>query len=328
MDKIKAGIIGLGRFARYHLECLSQMRDVQLVAVADSQRERMEQVAQDWGCSGYTSGEEMVAAHKLDAVLVLTPEARHVAPVLAAIENGNHVFVEKPLTLDSASAQQLIDRAIKSNRLLMVGHVTRFEPRFIKLRKAIREGKLGALRSMYCRRNNPKKYFPIYKRSHPAFILGIHDIDLMLWLSGSRVTEVFAKCTTTGGAPDLVWSMLTFDNGSIGVIENQWLMPDHTPSDQDICMELVGEKGTIHVNDPDLTMVLWNDEGVDAPFRSGWHDIYGKLNGPLFYELQHFFDCVRKNAKSEILIPEDALKAVRVAESIVQSCETGLPVSL
>ncbi|MBP1988558.1 Gfo/Idh/MocA family protein [Paenibacillus eucommiae] len=329
MSEIKIGIIGLGRFSRLHFQCLKQIPGVKIAAVVDLDPQRASETAAEWNCKGYTDWSEMLAEQQLDAVTVLTPEAYHVEPVIAALQAGCHVFVEKPLALDEASAQEMIRVSETTGKVLTVGHVCRFDSRLISIKEAIQEGRLGKLRSIYARRNNPKKYFPIYRRTDPIYILGIHDIDLLHWFTGSQVEEVYARRSGPGNNEyDLIWSMLKFADGTIAVIENNWLMPDRTPAEQDVRMEIVGETGTAHFQDPDQTLTFWDNAAVTTPASYAWSETYGNISGALLEELKHFYACVRENKTSAILRPEDALSAVRVAKAILQSCDSGLPVKL
>ncbi|MFD0961082.1 Gfo/Idh/MocA family protein [Paenibacillus chungangensis] len=326
---IRLGIIGLGRFSRYHLICLSQQIDVKLIAVADLNKDQVNEVVEQWNCKGYLDWNAMLDNESMDAVIVLTPEMYHVEPVLKALSKGCHVFVEKPLALEHEEAAKLVQTAEQANRLLMVGHVGRFDTRLLKMKRAITEGRLGPLRSIYARRNNPKKYFSIYRRSNPIYILGIHDIDLMHWMTGSRVVEVFARSSSSSDSEhDLIWSMLKYANGTIGVIENNWLMPDNTPAEMDIRMEIVGDSGTIHFQEPDRSLEFWVDDAITAPASYSWNEVYGQYYGDLHNEMNHFYACIRQNKPSSILNPYDALEAVKVAEAIVQSSKTGLPIQL
>lgn len=326
---LQVGIIGLGRFSRFHLLALRQQPGVRLTAVADVNEERVREVTAEWGCAGYADWSRMLEEERLDAVVVLTPEHHHAEPVMKALERGAHVFVEKPLAVGSEAAENLVKAAEQAGKQLMVGHVCRFDARLIQIRKAVEEGRIGKLRSFYSRRNNPKKYFHIYARTNPIYILGIHDIDLMQWIVDAPVEEVYAKQSfSASGQTDLVWSMLTFADGTIGVIENNWLIPDHAPAEIETVMEIVGDAGIIHHRDPDQSLQFWTDGAVATPASYSWNDTYGRPSGYLLEEMTHFYTCVQKNAPSSILKPRDALAAVRVAEAVIQSCETGIAVRI
>jgi len=326
MNPIRLGIVGLGRFAKLHLECYRHMPQVRIAAVCDLQAETAEAVAREWSCKGYSDWREMLAAEALDAAVVLTPEFAHVEPVTAALEAGCHVFVEKPLATASAEAARLVELAERRGRLLIVGHVCRFDPRYIRIKDGVDRGAFGKLRSIYARRNNGKEFFSVYRRANPVFILGIHDLDLMHWFTGSAVEEVYAQAPpNAGGDRDLVYAMLRFADGTVGVIENNWLLPQAAPAFMDVRMEVVGDEATAHLTEPDASLVIWDRHRSTAPpFVSG-AEAYGRPIGPLFEELRHFAACVAAGSPSPILRPRDALAAVAAAEAVVRSIESGNP---
>lgn len=329
MTQIRWGLIGLGRFSQLHQHCLRQMTEVQVTAVADVEPDTARESGASWGCASYTDWRDMLREEKLDAVTVLTPEHLHIEPVRGALLAGCHVFVEKPLATDSGAGAELVRLAETVGSVLMVGHVCRFDPRYIAIKRAMEEMRIGRLRSIYARRNNPRDAFAIYRRNDPVFILGIHDIDLMHWFTGSSVTEVFAVRTGPGrGDHDMLWATLMFADGTIGVIENNWLVPNSAPSSEDIVMEVVGEEGTIHQRDPDQTLTFWSERRVTTPASYTWNEIHGRYVGALAEQLRHFGECVRSGEPSRLLRPADALAAVRVAEAIVRSCKTGALVRL
>ncbi|QNK59254.1 Gfo/Idh/MocA family protein [Paenibacillus sp. PAMC21692] len=326
---IRVGMIGLGRFSQFHLKCLRQLPNVKLVAAADLSETRRLETAQEWGCTCYASWQEMIDSEKLDAVIVLTPEMHHVEPTLAALQAGCHVFVEKPIALTEQDAERMIETAKQNNRLLMVGHVLRFDPRMLAARQAVQQGEVGKVRSIYSRRNNPSRYFSLYERTNLMYILGIHDIDLQRWMTGAEVVEVFARSSSsTGNGPDLIWAMLTFSDGTIGVIENNWLISKQAPAEMDVRMEIVGEEGIIHFQDPDQSLVFWSGNGVTHRASYIWNEAHDSYAGYILEEMKHFYQCVRDNTPSPILLLEDAKEAVRVAEAIILSSQTGQPVRL
>ncbi|MFS0821544.1 Gfo/Idh/MocA family protein [Bacillus sp. 1P02SD] len=327
MKNVRVGLIGLGRFSQLHIQCLLNISNIKLAAVADVRKEIVDKAKSELGCHGYTDWKEMLEREELDVVHVLTPEGLHTEPVIFSLRAGCHVFVEKPLATNSNDAKEMMKVAQDYGKQLMVGHVCRFDSRYSLIKEELETGRIGKIRSLYARRNNPKKYFSIYRRSNPVFILGIHDIDLMRWYTDSHVTEVYAQSTpSTTGDVDLIWAMLTFDNGSVGMIENNWLVPDRAPSFMDVRMEIVGEDGTVHIQDPDQTITFWDNEGLSTPPIFSWSNVHGVPVGALFEELKHFYQCIFTDRHSHILNPEDALSAVMIAEAIVQSIKEKKPI--
>lgn len=330
MNPIRIGLVGLGRFAALHGRIWQQMPNVQVTAICDRNPEQFA-IFKAWfpQAECYTDWREMLQQQKLDAVDVLTPEHLHKEPVAAALEAGLHVFVEKPLAHSPEDAALLIETAMKHNRLLMTGHVLRFDPRYAAVKMKLSAGEYGPLRSIYAKRNNGKAFFSMYNRVAPVYILGIHDIDLMHWYMEDEVCEVYATSPPgADGSGDLSWAMLKFSRGGIGILENNWLLPDGASSFADVRMEITAEDGAIQIHDPEQSISYIGNNKIDVPSLIAGFELHGRIGGALANELEHFVACVTEGKTSEILLPHDALRAVRVAAAIEQSATERRPVSL
>ncbi|TVY08029.1 Gfo/Idh/MocA family protein [Paenibacillus cremeus] len=331
MERIRLGMIGLGRFAELHARIYSRLPQVEVTAICDSNLQRHDRFKQ-WFPKArcYINWEEMLTVEHLDAVDILTPEHLHEEPVRDALRAGAHVFVEKPLANTPEAAYRLVQESIDCGRLLMTGHVLRFDHRYIAVKEQVSSGAMGMIRSIYAKRNNGKAYFPLYNRVSPVFILGIHDIDLMRWYMEDEVAEVYAVNSFPDGsmAPDLNGAILRFGRGGIGILECNWLLPEGALSFQDIRMEITAEQGCIHIQDPDASVLYNGGVKSEVPSLTGLHETHGRLSGALFDELAHFVDCVVTGTRSTILQPEDALQAVRIAWAIERSAALGRPVKL
>lgn len=330
MASVRLAIVGLGRFASAHARIWSQLEDVEVTAICDRNPSEFAGFRTLFPLARcYTDWKEMINAETLDAIDVLTPEHLHVEPVLYALSAGLHVFVEKPLASTPEEARRLVSAAEASGRVLMVGHVLRFDARYAEAKARVAGGETGRIRSIYAKRNNGKQYFPLYSRISPVFILGIHDIDMMHWLMDDDVVEVTAIRSSSGHeTEDLIWSMLRFGRGGIGILENNWLLPDGAPSFMDVRTEITGDEGSLTVRDPEGGLTFANGRGMDQPSLMSGFDVHGKTSGPLADELRHFADCVRLGRPSDILRPIDAWKAVRVAWAVRESAVQGRPVRL
>ncbi|WNQ13263.1 Gfo/Idh/MocA family oxidoreductase [Paenibacillus aurantius] len=333
MTTISIGLIGLGRFAALHGRIWRQLPHVRVAAICDRDPQRFE-AFKEWfpEANSYTDWQEMLSREKLDAVDVLTPEHLHAEPVLASLQAGAHVFVEKPLAHTPEEAMRLVHAAASYDRHLMVGHVLRFDARYAAVKSELEEGRYGPIRSIYAKRNNGKRFFPIYNRIHPVFILGIHDIDLMHWYMEDRVREVMAIGTNgtedTGAPTDLSWAMLTFRHGGIGILENHWLLPDGAPSFADIRMEIAASHGSLVIQEPDYGVLRTDNAKTEGLSLHNGFDLHGQTRGPLAAELEHFIECVKTGTPSNLLRPLDALHAVQVAWAIQESAKLGKSVRL
>lgn len=327
MEILRVGLIGLGRFSEFHLQILKSLDNVQITAICDNNQDRLAIVNTKLNVNTYTDWKKMIEDEKLDVVHILTPEHLHTEPVIASLQSGCHVFVEKPLTINSIEAIKISKIAEQSEKILFVGHVLRFDPRFIQIKQQIDKGNFGGIHSIYARRNNQHIFFDIYKRTHPIFILGIHDIDLMRWFVNSDVIEVYTRETFDDNGNVLcVISTLTFENGTIGIIENNWLLPKKSPAFMDIRMEIVGDHSVVNIQEPDQSLVLWNNNEVSTPSFLSGNYIYKRYSGPLYEELLYFYQCIFNNEKPEIITIDDTVQAVIVAEAIAKSGKLRKPV--
>jgi UDP-N-acetylglucosamine 3-dehydrogenase len=169
MAAVRLAIVGLGRFASAHARVWSQLKDVEVVAVCDRNPDAFAAFRPLFpNARCYTDWKEMIDTESLDALDVLTPEHLHVDPVLYALGAGLHIFVEKPLASTPEEAKRLVQAAEAHGRVLMVGHILRFDARYAEAKARIARGDAGNIRSIYAKRNNGKKYFHLYNRISPV----------------------------------------------------------------------------------------------------------------------------------------------------------------
>jgi len=158
IPKIRIGLVGCGAFGESHLSALAGIPFVQVTAVTDIVAERahkVPRVAKDF--------RELCALKDVDAVRVVTTEGQHLEPVLAALENGKHVFVEKPMLTRLGDAERMLTAARKTGLILMPGHILRFETKYAVVKEQLGSDRLGRIISIYARRNRCKWQGDIYK---------------------------------------------------------------------------------------------------------------------------------------------------------------------
>lgn len=331
MGKVQIGLVGCGLFGESHLQAFRTLRMAEISAVYDPDRERAERMAREFGISNICSSlEEICSRPELDAIDVVTPEHIHVDSVLQAISNGKHVFVEKPLALDLGQCEQMIAAAAAAKRILMVGHLLRFETKYAILKDEIAAGNMGKVVSMHARRNRPKSLLARYGRTHPALENCIHDIDLMLWYTQSKVKRVrgYGRSATGGVNHDTFWGMIEFESGAIGVVETIWLIPPSTGVMLDDAFELIGDKGVANIRLIPGSLELWREAGPETPDVGYDPRVAGSARGALREILSYFCDCVLDNRQPEAVKPEDAMAAAEVALALVASAKSDKEVEI
>src|SRR5262245_41409913 len=146
------GIIGLGFFGEKHAEVAATLPGVELRAVCTRDDKRRQQIQKRLGVpKQYRDYHDLLADPAIDAVSVVTHIDDHVAPTLAALKAGKHVLLEKPMARTPAECDRILAAAKKSGRILMVGHICRFNPRYAIARERIQRGEIGRIVTMYAR---------------------------------------------------------------------------------------------------------------------------------------------------------------------------------
>ena len=332
MNKVKYGVIGLGRFGEIHCEALAGLPGAELFALCTRRPSRLQELAQRFGVKHtYTDYHELLANPEVAAVCVVTMWDQHTAPALAALKAGKHVFVEKPMASTPEDCDALVAAAQTSRGFFMVGHICRFNPRYAAAKAAIAEGRIGRIVSMYARRNIPARVSDeVLNKIGPIVGDGVHDTDLMLWYSGARVVSAYAQTLDVRGRkyPDLGWTMYRFDSGAIGVLENVWFLPDRTPFRIDERMEVIGTEGSIHVQETHPNLSVCDRNGWDSPDTTYWPQLHGVRGGALREELAYFTNCIQDNRRPTIITPEESRAAVVACLAAEQSAAKGAVVEL
>jgi predicted dehydrogenase len=219
MNRLRVAVVGVGALGRHHARIVSELDGVELVAVADSQAERGQEVANKHQTRWVSDYRDLLDKNVVDAVSVVVPTLAHRAVAGAFLEQGIPVLVEKPLAGNVTEAKELVDLASKHHALLQVGHIERFNPAFQAAQKAI-----VAPKYLRCERTSTYTF-----RSTDIGVvldLMIHDIDLVLALVNSplRHCEAFG-IGVMGRNEDAAQARLFFENGCIADLTASRISP-------------------------------------------------------------------------------------------------------
>jgi UDP-N-acetylglucosamine 3-dehydrogenase len=328
-DKLGVGVIGVGTFGSLHAQVYRQLDACELVAVADVNQDRLDEVCASLEVDGYTDYRELLRREDIDAVSICTTDELHVEPALAATGAGKHVLIEKPLALTPADCDQIIGAAEASGVKLMVGHILRFDPRYHTAYQEIRSGKIGQPIHLYARRNNSlRSAGRLAAHTSVLFFLGIHDLDCLNWCLGAVPETVYAQATSVAlqGTPDAVHAVLRFPGGTIATLEVSWVLPESHPRGVDARFDVVGTAGAVYVNGTGDTVSIIH-ERLAHPSLHYAPELLGERVGILRDEIAHFCRCVRADRKP-FVGGEDGKAAVQVACAIQESIQTGQAVEV
>ena len=331
MNPIRIGLAGCGLFGESHLRAYRAVPGVEITAVYDPAGERAKEAARTFRIPCVCSSIEELCRHQaVDAVDVVSPEETHLEPVLTALRAGKEVFVEKPLATDLRHCDQMIEAAEAAGRILMPGHILRFETKYSILQQDIETNRLGKIVSMFARRNRTRALLERYHRTHPALENCIHDIDLMLWYTRERVRRVrgFERRVTGRKHPDTFWGILEFESEALGVVETIWLLPAKAGIALDDAMQVIGDRGVGNVSLYPGDLSFWHEEGFEAPDVGYDPRVRGAALGALRDELMYFCACVRGHRQPEIITPRQAKNAVRVVLALIDSATREVDVQI
>jgi UDP-2-acetamido-3-amino-2,3-dideoxy-glucuronate N-acetyltransferase len=265
-----------------------------LAAVVDGDAATAERVSSDMGARVATL-DEVLGDASIDAVSIATPAPTHFAVAMRAIEAGKHVFVEKPLALDIAEAEQMIAAAEAADRRLMVGHLLQYHPIFRELRRLVRQGAIGALQYVYSNRMSLGK---IRVEENVLWSFAPHDVSMILSLTDSECKWVSAQgaAIVTSGIEDWALLQLRFANGLKAHVQTSWLHPFKEQR-----LVAIGAEGMIVFED---SAPAWEDKlrlyrhridhsgAVPVPDKAEAEAIIVGKSEPLRNECQHFLDCI------------------------------------
>lgn len=304
---LKIGVIGVGSMGKNHARLYAELPGVELIGVADVNETLTTSIARSYGCKSFADYHDLLD-EGLDALSIVVPTTLHKKVALDAIQKGISVLVEKPIADTVENADEIIKVARQNKVKLMVGHVERFNPAIIKLKELVDSGLLGKVVSISAKRVGP--YNPRIRDVGIVLDLGTHDIDIMSYLYGEKIKEVYASAgTIVHSHEDHAIITLSFGSGSSGVIDTNWLTPHKVRN-----LTVIGSQGIAEVNYIEETLRIFDQEWVrDAKIEKA---------EPLKLELLHFIDCVQHD-KKPLVSGEDGRHALAVALAAVESARTG-----
>ena len=324
-DTVRMGVIGFGYWGPNIVRNLSGLDRCTLVSVCDKNSKALARAQKTYPSLQCTTDVmDVLQSPDIDAVAIITPVWTHFELAKAALENGKHVFVEKPFTSNSAQAAQLIELANKKNLRIMVDHTFLFSGAVRKIRELVDNGTLGPLYYFDSTRVNLGLF------QHDVSVvwdLAPHDLSIMDYLIGEKAEAVVA----TGGnhlndLADMAFITVYFNGNVTAHINVNWLSPVKVRT------TLIGGRDKMLVwNDLEVDeKIKVYDKGVNITSGQGVYDLLvsyrsGDVWAPkvdareaLSLELDYFLDCVT-SGKTPSNDGEAGLRVVRLLEAAEQS---------
>ena len=336
---IRFGLIGCGRVAPRHAQSLTQLKQTDLVAVADIRPARAARFADEYHATAYADARDLLARADVDAVSICVPSGLHAQLAIDALEAGKHVLVEKPVALSLEDADRMIATAARTGRKLGVVLQNRYNAPMQQLRALIDGGGLGPLYlgNATVRWFRPQSYYEDEWHGTWAMDGGalmnqsIHHIDALQWFMGP-VRSVQAYTSTLAHsmeAEDVGVAVLKFVSGALGAIEGSTLT---WPQNLEGSVSIFGARGSVKIGGTALNRItLWKVDGqleqeaelltsqrVDPP------SVYGYSHREVIAD---FADAVR-NDRTPGTPATEARKSLALVLAIYAAARTGQEVTV
>jgi len=313
---INTAVIGAGNWGKNHIRILSALKDTELTFVCDSDEEKLKAVKKNYpNIETTTNPEDIFHNPSMDGVVIATPPDTHFKLTEEALGNGKDVLVEKPMTLDSDSAEILIKKAEEKKRILMVGHLLIYHPAVIKIKELVKSGELGEIYYLYSQRVNLGS---IRRTENSLWSLAPHDISVAMYLLEDEPDSVSANGESyiQNDVNDVVFLNLHFPNKRIANVHISWLDPHKIRK-----LTIVGSKKMVVFDDMEVReKIRIYDRGVDIGYGDYISLRFGDVlipkldtSEPLELEVSHFIDCIGKR-KKPITDGKDGLKVIKILE--------------
>jgi predicted dehydrogenase len=328
---VNIGVIGYGYWGPNLVRNFNQIKRSNLTVCCELAEEKIAQIKRLYPKVKVTSDYDTVIQNPdIEAIVIASTADTHYELAKKALEADKHVFVEKPLALNTQEAEELVKLAKKSKRILMVGHLLKYHPAINYIKNYIESGGLGKIQYLYSQRLNLGK---LRKDENALWSLAPHDISVILYLLGDKEPiEVTARGESyiQPGIEDVVFCSLHFQDRVMAHIHISWLDPHKIRK-----LTIVGSKKMAVFDDMESSeKVRIFDKGVETneDYRSYGEDLtlrFGdivipsiKMEEPLRIECEHFISCIL-NGQKPLSDGEDGLRVVKVLEAAQKSLESG-----
>jgi predicted dehydrogenase len=323
MTKIlRCAVIGVGSMGNNHARILSDMPNIDLVAVVDSDEERAKHIARRYHTKAYTNPQELFEQEQLDVVNICVPTVKHYEIALQATRHKINFLVEKPIAMSIEQGREIIDAVEQAGVMMTVGHVERFNPAVIELHRRVKAGELGQVFQIEAHRASP---FPAHVLDVGVVTdLAVHDLDVMRYITQSEVERVYAETGQRVHATheDQLIGMLYFKDNIIGKLTVNWLTPTKIRQ-----LSVLGERGMFMVNYLTQELTFYENGATES---SDWLGVLqgikpGRMIGyvvprkePLLAELEAFVTSIR-NGTPPVVSGQDGITALTLAEAVVKA---------
>ena len=337
MEKLRIGIAGLGRLGKIHAgNIANRIRGAELTAACSIVPAELEYAKDELGVKNvYLDYREMVKDPNVDAVVIVTTSREHCWQIEAALDAGKHVFCEKPLGVDVEQCRQA-EAAVEKHpeSVFMLGFMRRYDRSYTYAKQKIERGEIGIPYLVKATGIDPENLVEgainFAKTSGGIFLdMAIHDIDLMRWFLGAKVTEVYAMGATfkhpafqAAGDDETGLAVYRFDNGAMGVIH----VGRTAPYGYHVETEIVGTEGTIRISPvPEKNLArIYNHDGVLTECVGAFPERFAEA---YLLEMEEFVNCALTGQTPGVSV-YDGTESTRIGYATTQAWKQGKKVTI
>jgi myo-inositol 2-dehydrogenase/D-chiro-inositol 1-dehydrogenase len=309
------GLLGVGRIGVMHARTIVATPGVDRLTIADVDPDRV----------------DALLAAGVDGLVVATGTASHPDLIRAGVDAGVPVFSEKPVAPDVALSLPVLAHIAERGGTVRIGHQRRCDPGYREARRAFAAGELGwlhAVRAVTCDVAPPPVAF-IATSGGLFRDVSVHDFDVIRWVTGRDVVEVYARGSNNGdpaiaaaGDVDSALAVCTLDDGTLAVVTAS----RYNGAGHDVRFELQGSRATLQVGLDDSSALRSAEPGIRFPSGTPHTTFADRFADAYRAEIAAFADLVRGSGGEELCTPADAVAASAVADAAQESLRTGVPV--
>lgn len=327
MSKLRIGMISFAHMhAASYLQALLTRDDVEVAGIADENEERVRPFTEPNGIAYYSDYKELLQ-QPIDAVVICSENVRHAELTIQSARAKKHVLCEKPLGLSEEEMLEMVEVCHAEGVQLMTAYPCRYIPAVRAAKEAVDRGDIGEIIAMKGTNRGlmPRGWFIDRSQSGGGAVLDhtVHVLDLMHYITGSEVEEVYAHVETLFHEVDIDDAGMLhvkFKNGVFAVHDPSWSRPDSFPTWGDVTLEIVGTDGVIHVD----SFAQKNDVFSNKATKSEWSYWGDDMDQGL---IDGFVDALLHGTDVPIT-GKDGYLSARVAFAAYESARSGATVKL
>lgn len=343
--KMKYALIGCGRISPNHISAALN-NELDIVSLCDINLNKANKLVIDFNLTSetktYIDYKEMISNEDISLIAISTESGNHAEIAKYCISKGIHLIIEKPIALSLKDADEIIELSQRNNIIVSACHQNRFNKSIQKIREAVEQERFGRLfhATAHIRWNRGEDYYTqapwrgTWEQDGGALMNQcVHNIDLMRWMMGNDINEVFAYTDNLNHSlietEDLGIALVKFKNGSYGVIEGT---TNVFPKNLEETLYIFGEKGTVKAGGKSVNIIeewlffdmIDNAEEVKSKYHENPPNVYGFGHTPLYADV---INAIKTNSKPYVSA-EDGRRALELVLAIYKSAAENMVVKL